>query len=149
MPEQVAPEEQRCGCWNKDHEQGEAVEPSGKTLKMLSCAQVLALLGHLCPLPSLAFIKNKVDRRGGVKRKLQRAGSLPRTSPSALPVLPKIPGPHLCFPPSLGGVEEVLSFWGDLVEAQGLLPSPRSRHCRQDRVRRHLSNWFIHSFKAM
>lgn len=79
-----------------------------------------------------------------MKRTLQHAGSLPRISPSALPVLPRIPGPHLCFPPSLNGVGEVLSSWGVLVEAQGLLPSPRSQHCKAGQSAE-VPEQFVHS----
>lgn len=57
MSKQVAPEEQRGGGggWNKDHEQGDAEEPSGNHLKMLSCAQVLALLGTSLPSSQHGF----------------------------------------------------------------------------------------------
>lgn len=52
----------------------------------------------------------------------------PRTSPSALLALPRIPCQHLQLLLSLEEVE-VLSSWGALVGAQGLLPSPRFQHC--------------------
>lgn len=129
--------------------------PSGDHLKMLPRAQVLAQSGDISALfPAWLSLENRVGRKGGMKRKFQHAlaGSSPRTSPSALPALPRIPGPHLWFPPSLEGVEEVLSSWGALVGARGLLPSPHSRHCRAGQsqvVSGQPVHSFIHSFKAM
>ena len=81
-------------------------------------------------------------------------GSSPRTSPSVLPVLPRIPGPRLQPPPSLEGGEEELSSWGVLVGVRGLLSSPHSQHCRaghreSEQVPGECIHSFIHSFKAM
>ena len=115
---------------------------------MLPTAQFLALSGDISALfPAWLSIKSRVGRRGGVKRKFQHAlaGSLPRTSPSALPALPRTPGPHLQLPPSLEGV---LSSWGPLAGAQGLLPSPHSRYCRAGQSEE-VPGQFVHSFKVM
>ena len=112
---------------------------------MLPTAQFLALSGDISALfPAWLSIKSRVGRRGGVKRKFQHAlaGSLPRTSPSALPALPRTPGPHLQLPPSLEGV---LSSWGPLAGAQGLLPSPHSRYCRAGQSEE-VPGQFVHSF---
>lgn len=118
---------------------------------------------HLCPAwlplrdgPGTGELKNRV---GGEVVRMHPGGpgegvsacpcwSSPRTSPSALPVLPRIPGPHLQPPPSLEGLGKVLSSWGALEGARGLLLSPHSQHCRQDtdRVKRCLGNPSIHSF---
>lgn len=112
---------------------------------MLPCAQFLALSEDISALfPAWLSIKSRVGRRGDVKRKLRHAlaGTLPRTSPSVLPALPRIPGPHLRLPPSLEGV---LSSWGALVGARGLLPSPHSQYCRAGQSEE-VPGQFVHSF---
>lgn len=170
----MAPDEQRYGGWNKDLQQGEAEGPSGGPPKMLPCDQVLALSGDICALrpawlllsdkPGTGELKNGVQKRSAVKaprgspgeKRCQQAlvGSSPRTSPSALPVLPRILSPRLQPPPSLEGVEEVLSSWGALVGVRGLLPSPHSQHWRaghrkSEEVPGQSIHSLIHSFKAM
>lgn len=83
------------------------------------------------------------------ERRLQGAlaGSSPRTSPSVLPVLPRIPGPRLQPPPSLEAGEEELSSWGVLVGVRGLLSSPHSQHCRAGhRKSEQVPGKCIHSF---
>lgn len=125
---------------------------------MLSRHQVLTLSGDISALkPAWLLLRDEPGtgeggegRWGGGECQQTPAGSSPRTSPSALPVLPRIPNPRLQPPPSLEGAEKVLSSWGALVGVRGLLPSPHSQHCRAGhRESEEVPGKFIHSFKAM
>lgn len=171
-PRPVAPGEQGCGGWKKDAEQPR--EPREDHLNMLPCAWVLLCLGTSLSsaqpgFPSELSLAQVGSRAGWGERWCEGAfpwarrlrgalaGSSPRTSPSVLPVLPRIPGPRFHPPPSLEGVEEELSSWGALVGAWGLLPSPHSQHCRAghreseevpEKCIHSFTHPSIHSFKA-
>lgn len=97
----------------------------------------------------MSLARVRVGRSGGGQCQQAPTGSSPRTSPSALPVLPRIPSPRPQPPLSSEGVEKVLSSWGALVGVRGLLPSPHSQHCRAGhRDSEEVPGQVIHSFKA-